>query len=142
MFLKQLSLQATSKARLPTFRGLLEDSLKADLRRQGVEVGSVDWGAMQDLESRLKPLLDSAVSSEVAYQVRFWFSPQQPRFVAREGVFAIDTLQLGVEVELLSSGAERDADQRGASAFVDASQAFASNPPKKYIPGIMRWELA
>lgn len=127
IFLKQLSLQATSKARLPTFRALLEDGIKVDLRRQGVEVGGVDWRAMQDLASRLKPLLDSAVSSEVAYQVRFWFSPQQPRFVARAGVFAIDALQLGVEVELLSSGARPDADQRGASAFVDASQAFASS---------------
>lgn len=136
VFLKQLSLEATSKARLPTFRALLEDGLKADLHRQGVEVVGVEWRDMRTLDSRLKPLLDSAVDSAEAYQARFWFAPQQPRFVAREGVFSIDTLQLGVEVELLSSGARPDADQRGASALVDASHAFASSLTQT-IAGLM-----
>ena len=70
------------------------------------------------------------IGQEESIGSRFWFYPVSPALVAREGVFAIANLKLGVLTEVLSVGG-RPVGQ-GVAARDEVGDAFATSMTERY----------
>jgi len=98
IILKKYSLELlTPVDAVQSYKTLCVNNIKNQIKAEGAEVVGVHWLSPDSA----RKLQGKSIQAEENLQTRFWFYPLEPtRFVAREGVFCIKELRLGVMSEL------------------------------------------
>jgi len=105
IFLKKYSLEIIPPiGRIHSYKLLSARNIKTSLEAKGVRVGQIRWLGDGDSVMVVEDLHGRGIESEESSQIRFWFAPMEPyQFVAREGVFCIKELRLGVQQERITA---------------------------------------
>lgn len=99
IILKNYSLELVPQIdSVPSYKYLCFNSIKSQIEKEGAQIISTRWLSADSV----KNLYGKNVKMGESYQTRFWFFPLEPfRFVAREEVFCIKELRLGVKLQLI-----------------------------------------
>lgn len=129
IFLKKYSLEEHQSADpVKSYRFVCVDDIKANLEAKGVRVIQTWWLQAKDSKNSVQKFHGRYVKSKEFYQTRFWFTPMEPyRFVAREGVFCIRELRLGVKKELIIPDTSSKHQKNATGTREKAAELFAKN---------------
>lgn len=99
--LHSLGLMEDAPRSMPTYRGLIEDELRASAKAGGWQLDRIDWRRGREAGTMEREAVGAPVNLSQTSQARFWFYVIKPYVPAsRDGVFCIKELNIGVEAEL------------------------------------------
>jgi hypothetical protein len=123
VFLKRYSLELEAPiGAVKSYRFLAGEVAKVRVRAAGLRTRSLRWEALDPSEDALAGLPAAQPSGpESSFHIRFWFYAVKPRVVARDGVYCIDELRLGVARQTFGSPAT---EQSALPSLGGAADAF------------------
>jgi hypothetical protein len=129
VFLKRYSLEVeASIGAVKSYRFLAGEVAKARVAAAGLRTRSLRWEELAQGEDAMAALPAAQPSGpESSFQVRFWFYAVQPLVVARDGVYCIDALRLGVARQTFDPSPAETASSPSLSGAAEAFGQTVAN---------------
>ncbi|OHB67578.1 MAG: hypothetical protein A2Y77_10000 [Planctomycetes bacterium RBG_13_62_9] len=110
---------------VPAYKTLIEDDIVNTAVRAGVGVGGIHWVSAEQGPAEIQRFEGASVQTQGAYRARFWFYSMKPyRAVARDGVFCIEELRIGVRSEVADGDGQAPRAETGMT-YDDVRDRFA-----------------
>lgn len=128
--LKRYSLGCLKKVQgIPTYKELVEKDIVERAEKGGIRVRKIGLtaGGSETGDVDIHQLHGIGIRQQDAYRARFWFYSMKPyRAVAKDGIFCIKELRIGVRSEVAEGRDGRQADVKN-SAYDTLRNQFAEN---------------